>query len=265
MSLKLPTRLCVVILSATLCGGVHAQIDQLQSLTETSSAYSLPPTYAEPNVPHETPGPIITPEPNIRSGWNVGWLTGWSGGFEVGLNGTEGNAVAQSLNLGFDLQRETARTAWTTNLVYAKTESNNVQTQHNALLNTNIDWKLANPRWSWFTKLGLEYDEFKVFDIRLFTNTGLGRVLVDNDVTKLKGRFGAGASREFGGVDNDWVPEAVFGADFEHQLTARHKIGSVFDYFPSWEDFGDFRMITDAYWGVSAERGLKYEPTSQRP
>lgn len=241
------------ILIAALCCSAHAQMDQLQTLAP--GAYSLPPTYAEPDLPDEViqsgvmeNGPVIGNPPPINSGWGTGLFTGWSGGFEVGLNGAEGNSVAQSLQMGFDLDRETARTQWSTDLVYAKTESNDVQTQHNALFNTNLDWKFNNPRWTWFTKLGLEYDEFKDFDIRLFMNTGLGYYFIKNDITELKGRFGAGASREFGGLDEDWIPEAVYGADFEHQLTARQKIGAVFDYYPSWEDFGNYRMITDAYW-----------------
>lgn len=235
-------------LIAALACLAHAQMDQLQSLP--TDTYSLPPAYIEPNAPVEIVenGPTIGDPPPITSAWGRSWFTGWGGGFEIGLNGSTGNAVAQSLQLGFDLGRETDRTIWATDFVYAKTESNDVQTQNNALFNTNWDWKFNNPRWTWFSKLGLEYDEFKDFDIRLFLNTGLGYFIVENDTSKLKGRFGAGASREFGGVDDEWVPEAVFGVDLEHQLTARQKIGAVMDYFPSWENFSDFRMITDAYW-----------------
>lgn len=237
----------VTVLMAAFCCSANGQMDQLRSLPQS---YDLPPTYAEPVVPAEViqSGPVIGDPPPIGSGWGWGMLRGWSGGFEVGLNGTEGNSVAQSLQLGFDLDRETTRTLWSTDFIYAKTESNGVQTQHNALFRTNVNWKFANPRWTWFTKLGLEYDEFKDFDIRLFMNTGLGYFFIQNDVTELKGRFGGGSSREFGGVDEDWVPEAVFGTDFEHQLTSRQKIGAVFDYYPSWKDFSDYRMITDAYW-----------------
>lgn len=259
------------ILVACFFSTASAQIEQLQLLPQTQGGYTLPPAYSQPAMPAYTPppvpteiiqqqpvmadgtiiqGPIVTEGPPIVTevAPPMGFWSGWGGGFELGLNGAEGNSIAQSMNFGFDLVRETARTHWSADLVYAKTSTNDVQTQHNGLFNTNMDFIFANPRWSWFNKLGLEYDEFKDFDIRLFLNTGLGYFFIQNDITRLKGRFGAGASREFGGVDEDWVPEAVFGADFEHQLTVRQKIGAVFDYYPSWEDFGDYRMITDAYW-----------------
>ena len=172
----------------------------------------------------------------------------WNGSFEIGINGSEGNAVAQSFRTGFELSRETRRTNWELDLNYAKNTANGVETQHNALVYSNWDYKLSNPRWSWFNKIGLEYDEFKDFDIRLFWNTGLGYQLIDTPTTQFRPRFGAGASREFGGVDDDVVPEAVFGFDFAHQISKRQKFSAVVDYFPAWEDFGDYRLISDLSW-----------------
>ena len=138
----------------------------------------------------------------------------WDGSIEVGLNGSSGNSDARSIRTGFDLSRETARANWEVDLTYNKNESNGVETQHNALFGSNWDFKMSNPRWTWFTKFGLEYDEFKNFDLRLSLNTGLGYALIDTDRTKFRPRFGSGTSREFGGIDEEWHPEAVFGLDF---------------------------------------------------
>ena len=62
------------------------------------------------------------------------------------------------------------------------------------------------------------------------------------------GRFGAGASREFGGPDNEWKPEALFGMDYDHQVNARNKLIAKADYFPEWRDFSNFRFIMDLSW-----------------
>ncbi len=172
----------------------------------------------------------------------------WDGSVEVGLNGSSGNSDARSIRTGFDLSRETQRTNWDIDFVYNKNASNGEETQHNALFSSNWDVKLRNPRWTWFSKLGLEYDEFKNFDLRLSLNTGLGYLLLDTDKTQFRPRFGAGASREFGGADEEWHPEAVFGFDFSHQISSRQEFKATVDYYPRWDDFSDYRLLTDVSW-----------------
>ena len=172
----------------------------------------------------------------------------WDGSFEFGLNGSSGNSDAQSLRTGFDLSRETQRTNWDIDFVYNQNEANGTETQHNALFTTKTDYKLRNPRLTWFTEVGVEYDEFKNFNSRLFMNTGLGYLLVDTDVTQFRPRFGAGVSREFGGDDEEWKPEAVFGFDFSQQISSRQQFVANVDYFPNFNDFSDYRVLTDISW-----------------
>ena len=193
------------------------------------------------------PGEGLPIEPTWYNPLN--WLRPfWDGTFEIGLNGSEGNANSLSIRTGFDLSRETEFTNWELDVTYAKSTANGQETQHNALVYSNWDYKLANPRWSWFNKTGLEYDEFKNFDVRLFGNTGIGYLFVDNDRTQLRGRFGAGTSREFGGIDEQWKAEAVFGFDFAHQITEKQKFSAVVDYYPTFDDFSDYRVVSDVGW-----------------
>ena len=60
------------------------------------------------------------------------------------------------------------------------------------------------------------------------------------------GRFGAGASREFGGVDDEWAAEALFGLDYEYLISDKQRFTMKVDYFPEWEDFGQYRVVSDA-------------------
>ena len=205
----------------------------------------------------------------------VQWFSGptWEKSLEIGINGSEGNAQALSLLTSGRLSRETDATKWGIDIVYAKTEAESVLTQHYAFLNSRFDYNLGESRWSLFNITRLEYDEFKAFDLRLAINGGLGYDFIDTQTKTLTGRFGAGASREFGGVDEDWVPEAVFGADYTHKLSKRQKLTLTTDYYPTWEDFKDYRLVTQASWellldeetNLSLKVGLldRYDSTPQ--
>ncbi len=81
----------------------------------------------------------------------------------------------------------------------------------------------------------------------------MGYAFIKRDTRQLAGRFGSGASREFGGGDETWVPEAVFGTDYEHKLSKRQKLSANVDYFPAWEDFTDYRIVSKASWELSLD------------
>ncbi len=196
---------------------------------------------------------IISAEPPLRPAWYnpLGWLGPyWDGTFEIGINGAKGNNNAFSITTGLELSRETQLTNWDLSLVYAKNQSDGVETQHNAILFSTWDYKLPSPHWSWFNKLILEYDEFKEFDLRVTWNTGLGYLLVDTPTTQFRERLGAGVSRELGGMDDDYEPAANFGLDFSHQISERQKFSAVVDFFPNFGDFSDFRIVSDFSWEV---------------
>ncbi|MCA9197251.1 MAG: DUF481 domain-containing protein [Planctomycetales bacterium] len=171
----------------------------------------------------------------------------WDFTYELGINGSTGNAEALSILTSANLKKETDLTALTMGLTYAKTQAQGVETQHYAIFNSRWDYKV-NDRWFFYNKNTIEYDEFKAFDLRLVLSGGLGYHLIKNDHTTLTGRLGSGVSREFGGPDEDWIPEANFGADFEHKLTERQKVAATVDYYPEWSNFADYRLVTNAYW-----------------
>jgi putative salt-induced outer membrane protein YdiY len=205
----------------------------------------------------------------------VQWFSGpiWEKSIELGINGSDGNAQALSLLTAGRLSRETDTSKWGIDIVYAKTEANSIITQHYAFLNSRFDYELGDSRWSLFNITRLEFDEFKAFDVRLAINGGLGYDLISTDTRTLTGRFGAGASREFGSADDQWVPEAVFGADYTHKLTDRQRLSITSDYYPAWEDFKDYRLVTQASWellldeetNLSLKVGLleRYDSTPQ--
>ena len=186
------------------------------------------------------------------------WLdwSEWESSVELGINGSSGNSESFNVSSGFDIKRETDANETRIGLKYINNKSNDVLVAHTARL--TLDWekkfgeelggRFEPSRWSWFIKNTYYYDDFRPFDLRVALNSGLGYKLFEDEIQMVKGRFGAGVSREFGGVDDDWVPEALFGLDYRRQLSKRQKIDFTADYFPSWADFEDYRVVTDFNW-----------------
>jgi len=173
-----------------------------------------------------------------------------SGSVELGINGAAGNSEALSLKTGFELRQKTDANELKFDLTYSKTTADGVQTQHNALFNASYNWTVGESKWELFVKEALEYDEFKAFNVRIAINAGLGYHVVETDTTTLTTRFGAGASTEIGGPADEWVPEGVFGLDFDRQLSKRHRISLTSDYFPDWGDVSNYRLVSKASFEV---------------
>lgn len=177
-------------------------------------------------------------------------MDGWTNSVEFGLNGSTGNSETTSIQTGADLKRETDVYTFSVDIDYQRTQAAGNETQNNGRLNTSFDRLLGGTPWSAFVKTGLEYDEFKAFDLRFNINSGLGYYWVRSESTTFVTRFGAGTSREFGGPDDSWVPEAVFGYEASHQLTERQKIKGQLEYFPQWDDFSSYRIVSDVSWEI---------------
>lgn len=174
----------------------------------------------------------------------------WDGGVEIGISGTAGNSESASFRFGANLKRKTDINKTTFKVTYLKATADGTENQHNAIQNFGYERSFGASRYSLFIKEALEYDEFKAFDLRLALNGGLGYQFIDTDATKLNGRFGAGVSHEFGGPNDEWVPELVYGMDFERQLTERQKLALTVDYFPEWGNFSNYRVVSDFGWEV---------------
>lgn len=178
------------------------------------------------------------------------WMKGWDSNAEFGIDGSDGNAETLALQTGLELKRQTDAYTLLFDFDYRQASSRDVTTENNGRFNVDYDRLLGDSAWSAFGKFGMEWDEFKAFDLRLNLNGGAGYHWIRDDSTSLVTRFGAGASQEIGAPNDDWIPEAVFGIDAERQITSRQKIKAKVDYFPSWEDFSDYRLVFDASWEI---------------
>jgi hypothetical protein len=143
----------------------------------------------------------------------------WDAGVELGINGSEGNNSVFSMRAGGHLKRQTKRWKYDSSLVYNKNHTNGLETQNNGKLDARLDRNIADSRWILFVLENLIYDEFQAYDLQLSLNSGVGYHLIKTPATDLTGRVGAGATREFGGVDNDWEAAGALraGSDARHQ------------------------------------------------
>ncbi|WP_145389052.1 DUF481 domain-containing protein [Stieleria neptunia] len=179
------------------------------------------------------------------------WVTrGWKNHAELGLDGSSGNSRTLALQTGLEMKRKTDRYTLGIDFDYRKATNRGLTTEDNGRLNLDYDRLFQDSKWSAFGKFGAEWDQFKAFDSRLNLNGGLGYHFIRTDDAMLATRFGAGASKEIGAPDDDWKPEAVFGAEGEYQLNRYNKMKAKVDYFPAWEDFSDYRVVSDVAWEI---------------
>lgn len=195
------------------------------------------------NVVLENEGAWYSPTRWIR-------LPEWEKAFELGLNGSSGTSETMSLRTGGYIKHKSDVRKVDFDLYFNRTQAGGVDTQNNAQLNFRHDWLFAESRWSIYALTQLYYDRFQAFDLNVNVNSGLGYRLIDREAIKLTTSVGAGASQEIGAPDDDWVPEAQFGFDYEHQLNEMQKLTAGMDYFPEFADFSRYRLLSEIAWEV---------------
>ncbi len=232
----------------------YAATNSTKSAAAASQATSASETVGSGVVTEAISGipPALTMNGSDQREWYMPWtwvpLDGWANSAELGINGSDGSAKSFSIQAGLRFKRKTDINLFDVRLTHNRTEANGIEKQNNALMYADYDRYFGESRWTGFVKNGLEYDRFKAFDLRYNINAGIGYSFIKRESLTLKGRFGSGTSREFGGPDDRWVPEALFGADYEHQLNKRNKWIAKVDYFPEWGNFTNYRIVSDVSW-----------------
>lgn len=178
------------------------------------------------------------------------WRKQWSGEIGAGVNGAAGNTERFNSRLGLDAKRVGPRADLVVSLLYSKGTANGEETEHKFISKLRNEWKLDETPWSLYGFATTTYDEFQNWDLRLVMGTGVGYQFIKTDSTSFQGRVGAGTSREFGGTEDRFIPEGNLGADFSHKLTDRQSLTAGMEYFPNFEEFGDYRVDSQAAWQV---------------
>ncbi|MDX1961643.1 MAG: DUF481 domain-containing protein [Pirellulales bacterium] len=235
--------------------GVNAADTELLPPPETLSAEPLvtPPSAlpAADKIPGEqdaeAPELVIKPEPVIHPWF---YYKAWAGSFDLGVNGSEGNSQTFNLRTGLNAKREVPWSITTLRFDYVNNSANSLQTADRAFFDGRYEWLFEASPWSLYIHETTEYDEFRAFNVRVTADAGVGYQFWKNDLSSMKARIGPGASREFGGTDESWTPELVFGLYFDRQISKLQKINFSVDYFPQIDDFMSYRLNSQVNWEV---------------
>jgi putative salt-induced outer membrane protein YdiY len=175
----------------------------------------------------------------------------WDTGIELGVNGSSGNEDSFSLRAGGYIKRESRFSKLDLTTDYNRTSKDGSPLQNNAQLDVRNDWLLdEDSPWTLFATTNAFYDQFQAYDVQLSADTGVGYRFVHQPRMELIGRVGGGVSREFGGPDSRTVPESLFGIEYSHKFATTQKFYSKIDYFPEWDEVGEFRLVGDVGWEV---------------
>jgi hypothetical protein len=178
----------------------------------------------------------------------------WTGGFEFGINGSQGNTDVLNLRLGASSDRKTDANYFHSDVLYTLSKQNGTTKSNQALWNMRDEILFPNSPWSVFAALQLEYDQFRDYDLRAGVYSGLSYSWLTSETTAFKTRAGAGAVREIStpvkGPPDRWVPEGLFGFDFNHRFTDRQSFMMNADLYPSLSQIGQYRVRTRAAYEI---------------
>lgn len=183
----------------------------------------------------------------------------WEGSVNLGVDGSEGNTETMNIRLGCSGSRKTDFSVLTATLDYKRQTTATIPTADRLYFDGRCEWLVKDSRWSLFVHETFEYDQYQPFNCRDTSDAGFGFRFLKNDTTTLVGRLGGGFSHEYKGEnDRIYIPEAVFGLQFEHQINKRQKLVGIVEYAPDVGDFLRYRIRTQAAWDLllDTERNL---------
>jgi putative salt-induced outer membrane protein YdiY len=179
----------------------------------------------------------------------------WDSGVELGVNGSSGTSDSFSVRSGAYIKRESRFSMIDFDTNYNFTKGDGKASQNNATVDLTNDWLIDEKSpWTLFAKTNLFYDKFATFDLQTNMNLGVGYRFVHSPELELMTRVGAGAEREFGGDQNDWVPESLVGFEYSQRVTKTQKFCAKIEYFPEWDIPGEFRAVGDVGWEIELVR-----------
>lgn len=201
----------------------------------------------------------IGPEPGPEPLWIEKLIQNWNGEIHLGTDMSTGTVERSRFRGGFDIHKtyDGHNTAIRTDYAYARTDD--VESENRMVNGLTQDWGTGSTKLSGVFVRGVgERDEFRAFDYRLSIAGGGRYQVVKSDATDSLLRIGLSATREFGSVREEWVPEGACFFSVSRAINARQKLIANVDYFPELEEPSEYRVTLKATWDylVDEESGL---------
>lgn len=223
---------------------------------------------AEAVAPPAATQPSDVPEAPTVKAPQLAWWSGWKSRLEAGVTGQEGEHERLVLRSAFRSNRKTEETNTKTEATYylAKTDGDTTQNEFTAAAGN--DWLLPASPWFYFVESRYEYNDLADWNQRLGGFGGVGYTWFDAPKLHLDTRVGSGASKEFGGEDDEVKPEGLLGADVSRKIAnGNQEVAATTRAFPDLSDVGEWRTRSSAEWrikltqwdGLSLKLGLEHE------
>ncbi|GAB4108111.1 MAG: hypothetical protein Kow00105_14200 [Phycisphaeraceae bacterium] len=181
------------------------------------------------------------------------FFPGWDKHFELGLTGTDGNTQTSNVRVGFTALREDDEQRTKLGLSHFRAEDDGILTRNEAAGEVTQDWLMPGSPWFKFANGKLEYDQFKDWETRASGFFGVGKQILDTDRHNLIGRVGGGGSYEFDSI-NEFVPEAMLGLEWVHNINDRQTLTGYITVFPDMDEFGESRSLAGGAWTIKIDQ-----------
>ncbi len=188
------------------------------------------------------------PDPEPIGLFGTRLLRGWNTNLSFGLSGSSGNTDRQSFTGQFTTHQrnDRHRTLFEAMTFYSVSEGDT--TQNESRVRLTRDWLLPESKWFLFANGEYEYDQQRDFENRVSGFGGVGYAFVDTDDWEILGRAGAGATYEFGQI-NELKPEALFGGSvFKWAINRHHNLAASATFYPDLEQGGESRFNVSLDW-----------------
>jgi len=169
----------------------------------------------------------------------------WTAVLEAGGSRTEGNTDTLDARGRFDVKRKTDVDLLSFYLYGNYSETDKTRTKNEYGGGVRFEAKIRNDLF-WYTRLGLEHDEFERLDIRAEVAAGLAQYWVNKPEAELKTSLGVGYRHETydtGKTSNDAFLD--LGLDYRRDLAPWVQFTHATTYSPGFSDFGDYRLNVD--------------------
>ncbi len=208
------------------------------------------PTLGRIEIPTDQvkpPEPPVPPRPGL---FGTPILEGWKRSLALGVAGSQGKSNDATINVRLKVDQSDERARRSFNSKYYYSSNNGTANANEFLAEYGHDFLFPDSKWFLFGKGRYDYDEFEAWDHRVSGSGGIGYDFLRNETWEVLGRFGAGATHTWRGL-NETRSEGTVGLDITWNLSDTDNVLLTNNYFHDLGNTSDFRLLTSLTWNVA--------------
>ncbi len=190
--------------------------------------------------------------------FGTAFLKGWESNLDIGLNGAGGSSNNTSFRVGFTTNYEDKEHRWNFNSFFLYKQEDNVATDNKFTANLSKDWFITDSSWFYFSRGGVDWDQFRDWDYRLRFGGGSGYQFIKTKTVELATRHGLNSTLSFFPHSRVLELELLLGLDWTWVISKQQSLTFNNTVYPALTDLGEFRNVTNFEWkhNISYYNGL---------